>query len=306
MLAEGDIHVMREIFGYIWREGRDCSSPEGFAALCERVGLPDAVQRIEDEGIKTRLRDNNERAVSIGVFGVPTFVVNEQIFWGEDTLPMVLYVARSPNWLDAAEVKRISMPMAPRDADFTGRDARGACENEYQHAGDAVHRACAMASKSGKRLTSGQVCDFLLAGDAHAYGPSACAWEAGEQARVRRRSRPPVFNRSTDMTDPANSLDIWLIRVLRTLLLERSVTQTAQRLNQTQPAINTALRRLRESLSDPILVHGKQEMMPTEYGESLLAPAQRALREAEFVATPHGDFDAASSRRTFRIAAPII
>ena len=104
--------------------------------------------------------------------------------------------------------------------------------------------------------------------------------------------------------DTAASLDIWLVRVLRTLLLERSVTQTALRLNQTQPAISTALRRLRETLNDPILVRGKPGMVPTEYGESLLASAQRVLREVEFVATPHGDFDPASSRRTFRVAAP--
>jgi DNA-binding transcriptional LysR family regulator len=106
------------------------------------------------------------------------------------------------------------------------------------------------------------------------------------------------------MNDFADSLDIWLIRVLRTLLTERSVTQAAMRLNQTQPAISTALRRLREILNDPILVRGKQGMVPTEYGASLLGAAQRALREVEFVATPHGDFDPASSRRTFRIAAP--
>jgi len=46
--------------------------------------------------------------VELGVFGVPTFVVNQQLFWGEDTLPMVLYVARSPNWLEGKEVQRIS------------------------------------------------------------------------------------------------------------------------------------------------------------------------------------------------------
>ncbi len=106
------------------------------------------------------------------------------------------------------------------------------------------------------------------------------------------------------MDDPADSLDIWLVRVLRTLLLERSVTQTALRLNQTQPAISTALRKLRETLNDPILVRGKSGMVPTEYGESLLASAQRVLREVDFVATPHGDFDPARSRRTFRVAAP--
>jgi DNA-binding transcriptional LysR family regulator len=106
------------------------------------------------------------------------------------------------------------------------------------------------------------------------------------------------------MDDDTASLDIWLVRVLRTLLVERSVTQTAQRLNQTQPAISTALRKLRETLNDPILVRGKAGMVPTEYGESLLASAQRVLREVDFVATPHGDFDPGRSRRTFRVAAP--
>jgi DNA-binding transcriptional LysR family regulator len=106
------------------------------------------------------------------------------------------------------------------------------------------------------------------------------------------------------MDDTAASLDIWLVRVLRTLLVERSVTQTALRLNQTQPAISTALRKLRETLNDPILVRGKSGMVPTEYGESLLASAQRVLREVDFVATPHGDFDPGRSRRTFRVAAP--
>ncbi|ACR27897.1 LysR family transcriptional regulator [Burkholderia glumae] len=101
-----------------------------------------------------------------------------------------------------------------------------------------------------------------------------------------------------------DSLDIWLVRVLRTLLLERSVTQAALRLNQTQPAISTALRRLRAVLNDPILVRGKSGMVPTEYGASLLEAAQRALRDVDFIATPHGDFDPASSRRTFRLAAP--
>ncbi|AXK64652.1 MULTISPECIES: LysR family transcriptional regulator [Burkholderia] len=104
--------------------------------------------------------------------------------------------------------------------------------------------------------------------------------------------------------DRTASLDIWLVRVLRTLLLERSVTQAALRLNQTQPAISTALRKLRETLNDPILVRGKSGMVPTEYGASLLGAASRALREVDFIATPHGDFDPSSARRTFRVAAP--
>lgn len=113
-----------------------------------------------------------------------------------------------------------------------------------------------------------------------------------------RLEAPPDAERAAD------ALDIWLLRVLRTLLTERSVTQAALRLNQTQPAISTALRKLREALGDPILVRGKSGMVPTEFGESLLGPVQRTLREVDFVATPHGNFDPALTRRTFRIAAP--
>ena len=92
---------------------------DGYAVLVNYASSSEAAAKVVDE-IKAKLRANNDRAVEMGVFGVPTFVVNEQIFWGEDNLPMVLYVARSPNWMDAAEVKRIStLPMAKSDADFS-------------------------------------------------------------------------------------------------------------------------------------------------------------------------------------------
>jgi 2-hydroxychromene-2-carboxylate isomerase len=106
--AGGEIACIREIFRYIWRDGHDPSTEEGFAELCRHVGLPDGEKMIELEDVKARLDENLQRAVDLGVFGVPTFIVNEQLFWGEDTLPMVLYVARSPNWLDGTEVNRIS------------------------------------------------------------------------------------------------------------------------------------------------------------------------------------------------------
>ncbi|CEJ96069.1 2-hydroxychromene-2-carboxylate isomerase [Caballeronia glathei] len=117
--AGGELACIREIFRYIWREGRDPATPEGFRELCLHVGLPDGETLIEQEDAKAKLRENNDLAVTLGVFGVPTFVVNDQLFWGEDTLPMVLYVARSPNWLEGTEVRRISnLPMARTDGDF--------------------------------------------------------------------------------------------------------------------------------------------------------------------------------------------
>jgi|ERR1700710_2226158 2-hydroxychromene-2-carboxylate isomerase len=112
--AGGDLACIREIFRFIWRYGNDPSTEEGFHELCKRVGLSEGAKMIELEDTKAKLEANQQRAIDLGVFGVPTFIVNQQLFWGEDTLPMVLYVARSPNWLDGAEVNRISkLPAMP-------------------------------------------------------------------------------------------------------------------------------------------------------------------------------------------------
>jgi 2-hydroxychromene-2-carboxylate isomerase len=103
-----DIAAVRDIFRFIWRDGKDPSTPDGFAQLCERVGVGHGDALIEFEETAAQLRRNTEDAAALGVFGVPTFWMNKQLFWGEDALPMVLYCARTPNWLESREVKRIS------------------------------------------------------------------------------------------------------------------------------------------------------------------------------------------------------
>ncbi|MFM0737831.1 2-hydroxychromene-2-carboxylate isomerase [Paraburkholderia xenovorans] len=106
--VQGDIQFVREIFRFIWREGRDPSSDAAFAELCERVGQPDGPELIKNAEVDAQLQRNTADAIKLGVYGVPTFYLNKQLFWGEDALPMVLYCARTPNWLDSKEVKRIS------------------------------------------------------------------------------------------------------------------------------------------------------------------------------------------------------
>ena len=106
--VEADFACVREMFRFIWHDGRDPSTDEGFTALCERVGLPDGPAMIEREETKEQLRRNTAEAAKLGVFGVPTFWMHKQLFWGEDALPMLLYCARTPHLLDSKEVKRIS------------------------------------------------------------------------------------------------------------------------------------------------------------------------------------------------------
>lgn len=101
-----------------------------------------------------------------------------------------------------------------------------------------------------------------------------------------------------------DSMDVHLLRVLHALLTECSVSKAARRLNQSQPAVSTALRRLRDITGDQLLVRCRNGMTPTERGAGLLEPVKIALQQIEAIAVRQVKFDAASSRRIFNIATP--
>lgn len=100
-----------------------------------------------------------------------------------------------------------------------------------------------------------------------------------------------------------DKIDLQLIRTLHTLLIERSVSKAALRLGQQQPAVSTALRRLRELTGDPILVRSGTGMVPTDSALQMLAPVTQILQASEQLFLPARPFDPAQARETFRIAA---
>jgi DNA-binding transcriptional LysR family regulator len=110
------------------------------------------------------------------------------------------------------------------------------------------------------------------------------------------------------MTQRAGSIniDLHLVRVLHTVITERSVSRAALRLQTTQPVVSAQLRRLRELTGDPLLVRSGAGLAPTGAALEMLAPAQRLLQEAESLFAPkqrRAPFVAANCELTFRIAA---
>ena len=105
---------------------------------------------------------------------------------------------------------------------------------------------------------------------------------------------------------PLTNIDLHLVRVLSTVISERSVSRAAMRLGSTQPQVSSQLKRLRSLTGDPLLVRSGTGMVPTDAALSLLAPAQRLLREAEalFGPTRAGRrFDPAETEFTLNLAA---
>lgn len=101
----------------------------------------------------------------------------------------------------------------------------------------------------------------------------------------------------------ADKIDLHLIRVLNTVLTERSVSRAAILLGMYQPAVSSALKRLRELAGDPILVRSGTGMVPTDAGLRMIEPSASILRAAGMLFSDARGFDAATAKTTFRLAA---
>lgn len=105
--------LIRAIFDAIWAEGRDPSDDAAWQALTERLGIADADDTIAQPEVKAALRSGTEEAAERGVFGIPTFAIGDELFWGLDTTDLVLDYLNDPNMLKTGEYARISdLPVA--------------------------------------------------------------------------------------------------------------------------------------------------------------------------------------------------
>lgn len=110
------------------------------------------------------------------------------------------------------------------------------------------------------------------------------------------------------MADSAlfEKIELHLIRVLHTVITERSVSRAALRLRSTQPAVSAQLKRLRLLVGDPLLVRSGTGMAPTAVALQLLEPAGELLRNAERLFGARAEalaFEPATTSATFRVAA---
>jgi 2-hydroxychromene-2-carboxylate isomerase len=83
-----DAGVVRTVFDFVWKEGRDPSEPAELASLCHSLGVDDHAAVVEERGAKAALRAATEEAAAAGVFGVPTLAIGRELFWGVDAMPL--------------------------------------------------------------------------------------------------------------------------------------------------------------------------------------------------------------------------
>ncbi len=91
--APGDTpnrHVCEQVLRHVWRGNANpdanANDPKRLAELTTRLA---PYRNATDVDVKQALKDATDRAIALGVFGVPSLVVNGKVFWGVDALPML-------------------------------------------------------------------------------------------------------------------------------------------------------------------------------------------------------------------------
>lgn len=93
-------------FDMVWKEGRDLQDSKVLAELAGRIGVQES--QGADEAVKARLKSNTDAAIARGVFGVPSFLLGDTLFWGQDSLDMMLDYLKDPGLFTTAEMRRVS------------------------------------------------------------------------------------------------------------------------------------------------------------------------------------------------------
>ena len=113
VLCDGQPEAVSAIFHHIWGAGNDGQDPDSLNALAAKLGVDDWQARVNDPAVKQQLRTNTEDAVAKGVFGVPSFVIDDEIFWGDDVTEMMLDYLHDPKLFRHGELERLGdLPIA--------------------------------------------------------------------------------------------------------------------------------------------------------------------------------------------------
>jgi len=103
--GEPNRYVVESIFKHVWCTGLEASDAERLEALQVHL-LSQANLSLKDPQsveVKQLLQQQTQQAIDLGLFGVPSMVVNGQVFWGQDALPMLRAYLQGDAWFESAD-----------------------------------------------------------------------------------------------------------------------------------------------------------------------------------------------------------
>jgi len=85
------LKMVDTLWSAIWGEGIDPGSQEELTKVLDKAGFnsSELLNKIQESSVKDSLREETESAINKNVFGVPTMIVDGELFWGKDQFPFI-------------------------------------------------------------------------------------------------------------------------------------------------------------------------------------------------------------------------
>ena len=113
--------LQSEVIDAIWKAGWqqriDMGEPDELLGILRKAGLPadELYERSFSKEAKQELKTNIQEAISFGAFGVPTFVIGDELFWGNDSLLDINLYVQGMDSLDREKLENL-LNSTPRAA----------------------------------------------------------------------------------------------------------------------------------------------------------------------------------------------
>jgi 2-hydroxychromene-2-carboxylate isomerase len=89
--------LLKRGFVAVWEDQLDLADPATVARLADESGLPGSklVERSASEAISAAYEQNRQDAITADVFGSPAYVLDGEVFWGQDRLDLLADALKS-------------------------------------------------------------------------------------------------------------------------------------------------------------------------------------------------------------------
>jgi 2-hydroxychromene-2-carboxylate isomerase len=88
---------LRRAFAAVWEDQLNLADPATVAKIADEAGLPgkQLVERSGSEEISASYEQNRQDALSADVFGSPGYVLDGEVFWGQDRIELLADALKS-------------------------------------------------------------------------------------------------------------------------------------------------------------------------------------------------------------------
>jgi 2-hydroxychromene-2-carboxylate isomerase len=88
---------LRRAFAAVWEDQLNLADPDTLAGIAEEAGLPGSklVERSAADAVSAVYEQNRQDAIAADVFGSPVYVLDGEVFWGQDRIELLADALKS-------------------------------------------------------------------------------------------------------------------------------------------------------------------------------------------------------------------